>query len=46
VLKANANTVSEVVAANKEDKLQELTESCEHAQHHADDHTDHHTHHH
>jgi predicted Fe-Mo cluster-binding NifX family protein len=46
VLKANANTVNEVVAAYKEDKLQELTEGCEHAQHHADDHTDHHTHHH
>ncbi len=43
VLKANANTVSEVVAAYREDKLQELTEGCEHAQHHADDHTDHHT---
>ena len=46
VLKANANTVSEAVAAYKEDKLQELTEGCEHAQHHADDHTDHHAHHH
>ena len=34
VLKANANTVSEVVAAYKEDKLQELTEGCEHAHHH------------
>jgi predicted Fe-Mo cluster-binding NifX family protein len=46
VLKANANTVSEVVVAYKEDKLQELTEGCEHAQHHTDDHIDHHTHHH
>jgi predicted Fe-Mo cluster-binding NifX family protein len=34
VLKANANTVSEVVAAYKEDKLQELAEGCEHAHHH------------
>ena len=34
VLKANANTVSEVVAAYKDDKLQELTEGCEHAHHH------------
>ncbi len=46
VLKANANTVSEVVAAYKEDKLQELTEGCEHAHHHTDDHTHHNTHHH
>jgi hypothetical protein len=46
VLKANANTVSEVVAAYKEDKLQELTEGCEHAHHHTDDHTDHNTHQH
>jgi predicted Fe-Mo cluster-binding NifX family protein len=38
VLKANANTVSEVVAAYKEDKLQELTEGCEHAHHHANHH--------
>jgi predicted Fe-Mo cluster-binding NifX family protein len=34
VLKANANTVSEVVTAYKEDKLMELTEGCEHAHHH------------
>jgi predicted Fe-Mo cluster-binding NifX family protein len=34
VLKANANTVSEVVTAYKEDRLQELTEGCEHAHHH------------
>jgi len=34
VLKANANTVGEVVAAYREDKLQELTEGCEHAHHH------------
>jgi predicted Fe-Mo cluster-binding NifX family protein len=46
VLKANAHTVGDVVAAYKEDKLQELTEGCEHAHHPTDDHTDHHTHHH
>lgn len=40
VLKANANTVGEVVAAYKEDRLLELTEGCEHAHHHE------HTHHH
>jgi len=34
VLKANADTVGEVVAAYKENKLQELTEGCEHAHHH------------
>ena len=34
VLKANANTVREVVAAYKENKLQELTEGCLHARHH------------
>jgi predicted Fe-Mo cluster-binding NifX family protein len=34
VLKANANTVSEVIAAYKDDRLQELTEGCEHAHHH------------
>lgn len=33
VLRANANTVGEVVAAYREDKLQELTEGCEHAHH-------------
>jgi len=31
VLKANANTVREVIAAYKDDKLQELTEGCHHA---------------
>ena len=34
VLKANANTVKEVIAAYKDDKLQELTEGCHHARHH------------
>lgn len=34
VLRANANTVSEVIAAYKDDKLQELTEGCHHAHHH------------
>jgi len=34
VLRANADTVSEVVNAYKEHKLQELTEGCEHAHHH------------
>lgn len=34
VLKANANTVKEVIAAYKDDKLQELTEGCHHAHHH------------
>ena len=34
VLKANAHTVNEVVTAYKKDKLQELTEGCEHAHHH------------
>jgi predicted Fe-Mo cluster-binding NifX family protein len=38
VLKANASTVSEVVAAYKADKLLELTEGCEHAHHHEDTH--------
>jgi predicted Fe-Mo cluster-binding NifX family protein len=33
VLKANANTVSEVIAAYKENKLQELTEGCHDARH-------------
>jgi predicted Fe-Mo cluster-binding NifX family protein len=46
VLKANANTVGEVVKAYKEDKLVELTEGCEHAHH--QDHEQHHeqAHHH
>ena len=34
VLRANANTVSEVITAYKENKLQELTEGCHHAHHH------------
>jgi len=34
VLRANSNTVEGVVAAYKEDKLQELTEGCHHARHH------------
>jgi predicted Fe-Mo cluster-binding NifX family protein len=34
VLKANANTVKEVITAYKDDKLQELTEGCHHAHHH------------
>jgi predicted Fe-Mo cluster-binding NifX family protein len=34
VLRANANTVREVIAAYKDDKLQELTEGCHHAHHH------------
>lgn len=34
VLKANANTVKEVIAAYKDDTLQELTEGCHHARHH------------
>jgi predicted Fe-Mo cluster-binding NifX family protein len=34
VLKANANTISEVISAYKNDRLQELTEGCEHAHHH------------
>jgi predicted Fe-Mo cluster-binding NifX family protein len=33
VLRANANTVREVIAAYKDDKLQELTEGCHHAHH-------------
>jgi predicted Fe-Mo cluster-binding NifX family protein len=34
VLRANANTISEVIAAYKENKLQELTEGCHDARHH------------
>lgn len=34
VLRANANTVEEVVTAYKDNKLQELTEGCQHAHHH------------
>lgn len=33
VLKANANTVEEVIAAYNNDKLQELTEGCHQARH-------------
>ena len=33
VLRADVNTVTGVVAAYKEDKLQELTEGCHHARH-------------
>ena len=33
VLRANANTVSEVIAAYKENQLQELTEGCHDARH-------------
>jgi len=33
VLKANSDVVSNVVAAYKEGRLQELTEGCEHAHH-------------
>jgi predicted Fe-Mo cluster-binding NifX family protein len=34
VLKANADTVKDVIASYKDDKLQELTEGCHHAHHH------------
>jgi len=34
VLKANADTVKEVIATYNSDKLQELTEGCHHAHHH------------
>jgi predicted Fe-Mo cluster-binding NifX family protein len=40
VLRANASTVDKVVAAYKDDKLQELTEGCGHERH------EHHEHHH
>jgi len=33
VLQANANTVRDVVSAYSNDKLEELTEGCHHAQH-------------
>jgi predicted Fe-Mo cluster-binding NifX family protein len=33
VLRANANTVKEVIDAYKSDRLQELTEGCHHARH-------------
>lgn len=34
VLRANANTVNEIIAAYKDNKLQELTEGCQDAHHH------------
>lgn len=34
VLRANANTIGEVVTAYKDGKLLELTDGCEHAHHH------------
>jgi predicted Fe-Mo cluster-binding NifX family protein len=40
VLRANASTVDKVVAAYKDDKLQELSEGCGHERH------EHHEHHH
>ena len=33
VLRANANTVRDVISAYSNDKLEELTEGCHHAQH-------------
>jgi predicted Fe-Mo cluster-binding NifX family protein len=33
VLKANADTVKEVVEAHRQDRLEELTEGCRHARH-------------
>lgn len=43
VLKANANTVKEVVEAYKQGKLEELTEGCPHAHHHdSNEHASHH----
>ena len=39
VFRANADTVDKVVAAYKDDKLQELTEGCGHERH---DHNEHH----
>ena len=36
VLKANSDTVKDVIAAYNDDKLQELTEGCHHAHHHQD----------
>ncbi len=44
VLKANADTVSEVISAYKNDSLIELTEGCENA-HHKDEHHTHEHHH-
>ena len=34
VLKANADTVKDVISAYKSDELEELTEGCHHARHH------------
>jgi predicted Fe-Mo cluster-binding NifX family protein len=34
VLKANADTVKDVIAAYNDNKLEELTEGCHHAHHH------------
>jgi len=34
VLKADADTVKDVIASYNDDKLQELTEGCHHAHHH------------
>jgi len=34
VLRANANTIRELIASYKDDKLQELTDGCQHAHHH------------
>ena len=34
VLRANANTVNEVIVAYKDNKLPELTEGCQDAHHH------------
>lgn len=44
VLRANADTVSQVISAYKDDALPELTEGCEHAHHQAELHE--HSHHH
>ena len=41
VLRADGNTVREVIAAHNEDKLQELTEGC-HEAHHQEHHDEHH----
>ena len=44
VLKAQASTVKEAVAAFKEGTLQELTSGCEHAHHHEHEHHEHFSH--
>ncbi len=41
VLKANANTVKEIITSFKEGKLTELTGGCEHAHHHVHEHGSH-----